>query len=390
MKKILFITVLALLCCGAYAQPQVGPGGEPLRPRMGAPAQPEVFTGVVINDDNSVTFRYKNPKAVKVEVSGEFMEGSAELTERDGVWTYTTPPLAPELYFYSLTVDGQPILDLNYSVVKDIPRWMNYFIITADKGDRGDIYNVNDVPHGTVASRWYDSKTFKNRRRVNIYTPPGYESNTKQKYPVFYLLHGNACDENSWLDLGRAAQILDNLIAMGRAEPMILVMTNGNRAQQAAPAYFGDTYTNGNTLPGIATFPDSFPEVMAFIESNYRTIAKKEGRAIAGFSMGGGHTFTISKDYPNTFDYVGLFSAAGSNISDPAQKQKLIDMKKNGVKLYYIGCGTEDFLYRSVLAYNKQLDDIDFKYYFRETPGGHTWGHWRIYLSEMAQMIFKK
>lgn len=349
-------------------------------------AQNEVFTGVVINPDNSVTFRYRNPKAVKVEVSGEFMDGSAELTERDGVWTYTTAPLASELYFYSLTVDGQPILDLNYSVVKDIPRWMNYFIIG---GEKGDLYSVQDVPHGSVTSRWYESSTLQMRRRMNIYTPPGYE-NGKRKYPVLYLLHGNACDENSWLDLGRAAQILDNLIAAGKAEPMIVVMTNGNPAQQAAPAYFGDTYTNANTRPGIASFTDSFKEVISFIDGNYRTITRKEGRAIAGFSMGGGHAFTISKDYPGTFDYVGLFSAAGSNISDPAQKQKILDMKKNGYKLYYIGCGTDDFLYRSVLNYNRQLDDIDFRYYFRETPGGHTWGPWRIYLSEMVQMLFRK
>ena len=388
MKRIIILTAMTLLAAGAYAQ-QVGPGGEPLRPRQAAPAPQEVFTGVVINEDNSVTFRYMNPKAVKVEVSGEFMQGSAELKEADGVWTYTTEPLAPELYFYSLTVDGSPIVDLYYSVVKDIPRWINYFIIRSEAGDRGDIYSVHNVPHGTVSSRWYRSNTFKNNRRVNIYTPPGYEDSGNKKYPVFYLLHGNACDENSWLDLGRAAQILDNLIAMGRAEPMILVMTNGNPAQQAAPAYYGDTYTNGNTLPGIANFVDSFPEIIDFIDSNYRTIAKKEGRAIAGFSMGGGHSFTISKDYPNTFDYIGLYSAAGSNISDPAQKQKLLDMKKNGVKLYYIGCGTEDFLHRSVLAYNQQLDEIGFKYFYRETPGGHTWGPWRIYLSEMAQMIFK-
>ena len=353
---------------------------------FGVAAQNEVFTGVVINPDNSVTFRYRNPKAVKVEVSGEFMDGSAELTERDGVWTYTTAPLASELYFYSLTVDGQPILDLNYSVVKDIPRWMNYFIIG---GEKGDLYSVQDVPHGSVTSRWYESSTLQMRRRMNIYTPPGYE-NGKRKYPVLYLLHGNACDENSWLDLGRAAQILDNLIAAGKAEPMIVVMTNGNPAQQAAPAYFGDTYTNANTRPGIASFTDSFKEVISFIDGNYRTITRKEGRAIAGFSMGGGHAFTISKDYPGTFDYVGLFSAAGSNISDPAQKQKLLDMKKNGYKLYYIGCGTDDFLYRSVLNYNRQLDDIDFRYYYRETPGGHTWGPWRIYLSEMVQMLFRK
>ena len=366
MKRILLICAFALLAAGAFAQQ-------------------EKIVGVTVNPDNSVTFRYRNPKAVTVEVSGEFMEGSAPLREVDGIWTYTTAPLASEMYFYGLTVDGQPILDLNYSLVKDIPRWMNYFIIG---GEKGDLYSVQDVPHGTVASRWYDSKMLQMRRRVNIYTPPGYE-NGKKKYPVFYLLHGNACDENSWLDLGRAAQVLDNLIAAGKAEPMILVMTNGNPAQQAAPAYFGDTYTNENTRPGIAQFPDTFGEIIAFIESNYRTVNKKEGRAIAGFSMGGGHAFTISKEHPDWFDYVGLFSAAGSNIAAPAERQKLLDYKKKGCKLYYIGCGTEDFLHRSVLAYNRQLDEIGFGYFYRETPGGHTWGPWRIYLSEMAQMLFK-
>ena len=379
MKRKNISTALAMLLAAgslAYAQEQ------PQRP---ARQNPEVFTGVVINGDNSVTFRYKNPKAVKVEVSGEFMEGSAQLVEKDGIWTYTTAPLASEMYFYTLSVDGSPIVDMNYSMTKDIPRWMNYFIIG---GEKGDIYSVQDVPHGTVSSRWYESKMLQMRRRVNVYTPAGYE-NSKKKYPVFYLLHGNACDENSWLDLGRAAQILDNLIAQGKAEPMIVVMTNGNPAQQAAPAYFGDTYTNANTMPGIAAFPDTFSEVIAFVESNYRTINKKEGRAIAGFSMGGGHAFTISKEMPNTFDYVGLFSAAGSNISRDEEKAKLLTMKKNGYKLYYIGCGTDDFLYRNVLAYNKQLDDIGFKYYYRETSGGHTWGPWRIFLSEMVPMLFK-
>ena len=381
MKRKTISTALAMLLAAgslAYAQEQQ----QPQRP---ARQNPEVFTGVVINGDNSVTFRYKNPKAVKVEVSGEFMEGSAQLVEKDGIWTYTTAPLASEMYFYTLSVDGSPIVDMNYSMTKDIPRWMNYFIIG---GEKGDIYSVQDVPHGTVSSRWYESKKLQMRRRVNVYTPAGYE-NSKKKYPVFYLLHGNACDENSWLDLGRAAQIRDNLIAQGKAEPMIVVMTNGNPAQQAAPAYFGDTYTNANTMPGIAAFPDTFSEVIAFVESNYRTINKKEGRAIAGFSMGGGHAFTISKDMPNTFDYVGLFSAAGSNISRDEEKAKLLTMKKNGYKLYYIGCGTDDFLYRNVLAYNKQLDDIGFKYYYRETSGGHTWGPWRIFLGEMVPMLFK-
>lgn len=373
MKKFLLTATLAAISCIAFAQPA----------RM--MQQPEVFKGVIINPDNSVTFQYKNPKAYNVEVSGEFMEGSARLVERDGVWTYTTKPLASELYFYSLTVDGSPILDLNYSVVKDIPRWMNYFIIG---GEKGDLYSVQDVPHGTVASRWYDSAVLKMRRRVNVYTPAGYE-NSKTKLPVFYLLHGNACDENSWLDLGRVAQIMDNLIASGKAKPMIVVMTNGNPAQQAAPAYFGDTYTNGNTMPGIATFPDSFQEVIDFVQSNYRTINNKDSRAIAGFSMGGGHTFTITNDHPDMFSYIGLFSAAGSNIANPEIKEKILNIKKNGCKLYYIGCGTDDFLYRSILNYNKQLDDLGFEYFYRETSGGHTWGPWRIFVSEMAQKLFQ-
>jgi len=373
MKKIFCFVLSAVLSFTLSAQPR------------GPLPQKEVFKGVIINPDNSVTLQYRNPKAVKVEVSGEFMNGSADLVEKDGVWTYTTKPLDSEMYFYSLKVDGMPILDLNWSMVKDIPRWMNYFII---KGDKGDLYNVQDVPHGTVASRWYHSDVLKMDRRVNIYTPAGYESG-KQKLPVFYLLHGNACDENSWLDLGRAAQILDNLIAQGRAVPMIVVMTNGNPAQQAAPAYFGDTYTNANTMPGIATFPESFKEVMDFIEKNYRTINKKEARAIAGYSMGGWHTFSIVCDHPDTFDYIGLFSAAGSDISNPEAKEKVLNLQKNGYKLYYIGCGKDDFLYKRVLDCNSQLDGIGFKYHYRETEGGHTWGPWRIYLTEMSQMLFK-
>lgn len=369
MKKTLIIAALAAISIFSFAQPR---------------QQPKPFVGVVINPDNSVTFQYKNPKAVKVEVSGEFMKGSAELVEKEGVWSYTTAPLESELYFYSLSVDGMPIVDLNYSVVKDIPRWVNYFIIP---GEKGDLYSVQDVPHGTVASRWYDSQMLKMRRRVNIYTPAGYE-NSKEKLPVYYLLHGNACDENAWLDLGRLAQIMDNLIAQGKAKPMIVVMTNGNPAQQAAPAYFGDTYTNSNTMPGIAQFPDTFNEVIKFVESNYRVIAKKEARAIAGFSMGGGHTFAISNNNPNMFDYIGIFSMAGS-LKDPATKQKMLDMKKNGYKLYYLGCGNEDFLWQRVLDFDKELTEAGIDHFFRQTGGGHVWGPWRIYVSEMAQKLFK-
>ena len=250
-----------------------------------------------IGDDNTVTFRIRAPKAVKVQVAGDFLrEGIAELTEKEGgVWEYTTPePLEPELYSYWFIVDGLRINDpSNVFMIRDVGTIMNIFIIG---GGRAELYKVNDVPHGTVARRWYDSPTLGMQRRVTVYTPAGYET-SRAAYPVLYLLHGMGGDEEAWSALGRTAQILDNLIAEGKARPMIVVMTNGNVVCEAAPGEASQglvqpVFNLPKTMDG--TFEQSFPDVVKFVESNYRTVRSKHGRAVAGLSMGGFHSMQIS------------------------------------------------------------------------------------------------
>ena len=369
-----------------------------------------------IHDNNTVTFRLKAPKAVKVQVTGDFLPtqkiktpfgefdgpGVADLNEnKDGVWEFTTPePLKPELYSYTFLVDGLKINDpSNVYMIRDVASVTNVFIIGGD--ERIDLYKVNKVPHGTVSKVWYNSPTLGMDRRLTVYTPAGYETSGK-RYPVFYLLHGMGGDENAWSELGRTAQILDNLIAQGKAKPMIVVMTNGNAALEAAPgeSSLGFTAPNMNlpkTMEG--SFETAFPDVVKFIDKTYRTQANKQGRAIAGLSMGGFHSMHISKQYPDMFNYVGLFSAAlipeimsnkdvKSPVYDDLDKKLKIQFDKKPA-LYYIAIGNKDFLYQANNDYRKMLDEKGYKYEYYETGEGHIWKNWRIYLTEFAPKIFK-
>ena len=263
MKRTIIAAVTLLIASAAFAQQALVPGTGLVSPE--------------INPDNSVTFRYYNPKAITVQVTGDFLPsqvqtitaegrqrrmdvpGVADLKEENGIWTYTTEPLEGELYSYSLIVDGFKTMDpSNIYQNRDIATWTNIFTLSTEKGDKGWYYEVHDVPHGNVSKVWYDSPTLGLKRRMTVYTPAGYEKNTKTKYPVFYLLHGSGGDEDAWADLGRAVQILDNLIAEGKAEPMILVMPNGVYFNQAAPgvaAYhieqpFSVNSRSGGKLPG--------------------------------------------------------------------------------------------------------------------------------------------
>ena len=365
-----------------------------------------------INDNNTVTFRLRAPKAVTVQVTGDFLPtqaietpfgkfdgpGVADLKEgKDGVWEYTTPePLAPELYSYTFLVDGLKINDpSNVYQIRDVASVTNVFLIG---GDRADLYAVNKVPHGTVSKVWYNSKGLGMDRRLTVYTPAGYETSGK-RYPVFYLLHGMGGDENAWSELGRTAQILDNLIAQGKAEPMIVVMTNGNAALEAAPGesslgFAAPTIQLPKTMEG--SFETCFPEVVKFIDKTYRTKANKKNRAIAGLSMGGFHSMHISKEYPDMFDYVGLFSAAimpdkkvQSPIYDDIEGKLAVQFAKKPA-LYYIAIGNKDFLFQANNDYRKLLDSKGYPYKYFETGEGHIWKNWRIYLTEFAPMLFKK
>lgn len=351
-----------------------------------------------IHENQTVTFRLRAPKAVKVQVTGDFLSTeAADLVEnKEGVWEYTTPePLAPELYGYTFLVDGLKINDPNnVHMIRDVSTVTNVFIIG---GERADLYKINDVPHGTVARVWYDSSTAGFDRRLTVYTPAGYETSGK-RYPVFYLLHGMGGDENAWCELGRATQILDNLIAQGKAEPMIVVMTNGNIALEAAPGesslgYVPPTFQLPKTMEG--SFETHFPEVVKFIDKHYRTKANKKSRAIAGLSMGGYHSLHISKQYPDMFNYVGLFSAAimpSKNATSPIYEDmegKLAVQFAKKPALYWIAIGKTDFLYKVNEEYRKLLDEKGYPYEYFENENGHIWRNWRIYLTEFAPKLFK-
>ena len=352
-----------------------------------------------IHENNTVTFRLRAPKAVKVQVTGDFLaKGVADLVEnKEGVWEYTTPePLKPELYSYTFLVDGLKINDpSNVYMIRDVATITNVFIIG---GERANLYKLNDVPHGTVSKVWYDSPSLGMDRRLTIYTPAGYETSGK-RYPVFYLLHGMGGDENAWSELGRATQILDNLIAQGKAEPMIVVMTNGNAALEAAPGESSlgwekqPTFQLPKTMEG--SFEMHFPEVVKFVDKHYRTKANKKSRAIAGLSMGGFHSLHISKQYPDMFNYVGLFSAAimpGKNATSPVYEDmegKLATQFAKKPALYWIAIGKTDFLYKANVEYRKLLDAKGYPYEYFENEDGHIWRNWRIYLSEFAPKLFK-
>jgi enterochelin esterase family protein len=350
-----------------------------------------------IHADNSVTFRLMAPNANQVSVTGDFLvqQETAKMTNNaDGVWSYTTHPLPSELYTYAFNVDGLTVNDPNNVYYRrDVASVLNVLLIG---GGQADLYKVNRVPHGTVAKRWYESPGNHMTRRITIYTPPGYEESNKS-YPVLYLLHGMGGDEEAWMTLGRASQILDNLIAQHKAEPMIVVMPNGNVAQEAAPGesslgFHKPQFQLPHTMDG--KYEETFHEIIRFVDSQYRTIPEKKGRAIAGLSMGGFHTLHISRYYPDTFDYMGLFSAAimpnekvQSKVYDHFD-QTLAAQKANGYKLYWIAIGKEDFLYQANADFRKKLDAMDFPYIYRESEGGHTWRNWRVYLSEFLPLLF--
>ncbi len=403
MKKIMLLAAALLLGSAAFAQQALfgGPGV----------VSPE------INADGSVTFRYQAPKAVRVQVTGDFLPsqtteyemngqkmtfdvpGVADLKEgQNGVWEYTTPfKVAPELYTYTFRVDGNAVIDPNNVFVNRDVASLTSVLLVPEEGARSDLYAVHRVPHGTVSKLWYNSSTAGFDRRLTVYTPAGYET-SKTRYPVLYVLHGVGGDEDAWVTQGRATQILDNLIARGEAKPMIVVFTNGNISQEAAPLENSTGYTRPTmSLPQTmeGTFESAFPEIVKFIDGRYRTIAKKQSRAVCGLSMGGFHTLNISVNYPDMFNYSGMFSAA-IGVSDPSvspmyqnMDEKLATYFAKKPALLWIGIGSTDFLYQSNKDFRAKLDAAGYPYKYMETGGGHIWRNWRIYLSEFVPLLFK-
>lgn len=407
---------------------------------------------VVVNPDNTVTFRVSILDASEVFLTGSFIpkdkeyrtpagtfgkDGKIPMIKTDNIWTFTSDTLASELYTYQFIVDGTPTYDkTNNNYFRDVSDTLSYFII---KGAEADDYITRKVPHGKVIKVWYPS-SFEDmeKRRMTLYFPAEYYTNKHKRFPVLYLLHGSGGDENSWSDGGRAIQILDNLIAEGRAKAMIVVMPNGNINLAAAP---GDDPNNPDIIPSAnntssmygkieSTFMD---EVVGYVDSHYRTLNNKNNRAIAGLSLGGLHTLFITMNNPSSFDYVGLFSAQTTNALNGsrirgAQKlgeswnklksklpfigggkfdrtitkltsdelsiyddmdTKLQNQFADPPKVYYVAVGRDDFVKKLNDDLRKKFDKNGYKYVYNETDGGHTWENWRKYLVDFLPRLFK-
>lgn len=339
------------------------------------------FVSPEINGNN-ITLRMFAPNANNVNIIGDFASQPIPMTRDSlGVWTGTVYDVVPELYIYQFDVDGYKIADASNSYTcRDIS---TIYSLAFVPGKETEKYAVHDVPHGTVSRTWYHSDSTGRDRRFTVYTPAGYEK-SNDSYPVLYLLHGMGGDEEAWMTLGRASQILDNLIAEGAVKPMIVVMPNGNIDLAAAPGesslgYVPPTTRLPHTMDG--TFESSFKELVNHVDSTYRTIADKEHRAVAGLSMGGYHSLNISQMYPNDFGYVGMFSAA---IPEQFLNGAYVDNKQD----LWMAIGEDDFLYEPNAKFRKTLFDTGVGYVYLESKGGHTWKNWRLYLSQFLPRLF--
>jgi len=369
-------------------------------PRFGGPQGPRVVSPEV-SADRKITFRILAPKAQAVRLTSTDIPGNnqgAEMTKGDeGVWEVTLGPVEAGTYRYNFNVDGVSVIDpRNPSTSESNSNtWSLVYVPGAD------LMDTKDVPHGAVAEVTYYSKTLKRFRRMHIYTPPGYESG-QGKYPVFYLLHGAFDCDDSWTSVGRAGFILDNLIAAGKAKPMVVVMPAGH----TGPFTFGPR-SDGSSRPPVDEFVQDFlNDVMPYAEKNYRVYTDKEHRAIAGLSMGGSQTLNIAIPNPDKFAHVGVFSSgifgitgegrggAASAASGPTweeQNKANLDNAelKKGLKLVWFATGKEDFLVGTSRATVDMLKKHGLEVAYKETDGGHTWINWRNYLGEFAPQLFQ-
>lgn len=393
MKKILMKTVavaaMMMLCVSVFAQEM-----HSLSFRR-AVKSPEVT-------EQGITFRFNAPKARKVQVSASWLgynPAAAEMTQgQDGVWSVTLPLPAPELYTYNFVVDGVTMLDpVNVFVQRDGARYMNAVLV---EGGYADYYKESDKP-GNLEQVWYHSAENDMTRRLYVYTPYGYEpKKTKVKYPVLYLLHGGGGDEDAWSTLGRTCQILDNLIAAGKAEPMLVVMPNGNPSQYASQTL--GIPENKNTKEynsGFDNYTSLVADIIPFIESRYNVIANKSGRAVAGLSMGGGQSFYIAFRNVDKFSAVGVFasgligsSAIGGQPFDAEQQipGMLSQPEKfNKFDVIYLSCGEQDNRIDGMKEFKETLDAKGYNgVVWEQWPGGHEWKVWRRDLAAFVQLIF--
>ena len=357
MKLSIYITATLLLTCGGmFAQ------------------RPPTISSPDVNPDHSITFRYYSKTAQSVTLKSEFLKSPLYFKgDTSGIWTLTVPPVKPDIYPYSFLVDSVETADPNNTYIFANERFKRSIVDIP--GDAPLVHSLQNVPHGKISYRYYNSTTLGITRQLLIYTPPGFNPNGKIKYPVLYLIHGGSDTEETWIKVGNANLIADNLIAQKKAVPMIIVMPYGNVRPKPMPDFTKDVIN----------------DIIPFIESNYPVLIDSKNRAVAGFSVGGGQTLNIGMTNTDKFAYI--CSYAPFTATEEFQKNFTNWSPDAGkinkqVKLFTISVGTEDFLYESVKKNIAMFEEkkINLKPYI--VSGGHTWMNCKLYLATTLQEIF--
>ena len=370
-----------------------GPGVKAQAIPRPAPTPNDTLVSPEVLPDHRVTFRIYAPKATEVAVRGEWapMRGLVNAGEKmakgdQGVWSITVGPLAPDIYRYSFNLDGVKVVDpKNPGVTEGMTNPDSIFEVP---GKETAFEDLSPVPHGDVRIVWYPSSALGMTRRMHIYTPPGYEA-SDVRYPVLYLLHGGGDNDTGWYTIGRANVILDNLLAQGRAKPMIVVMPFGHTVAFNMNDISGSMARNAEGFSN-----DLLKDIIPYVEKNYRVVTTSDGRAIAGLSMGGMETLYVGLSHPDKFSYLGVFSAGifgGEQEFEELHQAALESPETNQrLKLFWIACGTQDSLaYPGAKRLTEVLNRHGIKYELRESDGGHTFMNWRHYLYEFAPKLFR-
>jgi enterochelin esterase-like enzyme len=350
--------------------------------------EPARIVSPEVQSDGHVTFRFRSPNAAKVELSLEGQRDHTPMQKDDqGVWSVTIGPLQPDFYGYAFVQDGVALVDPSNPLLK--PNLLDQESEVHVPG-AGLSWEVADIPHGVVHHHFYHSKIAKDDRDVFVYTPPGYDACDKREYPVLYLLHGFSDEANGWTAVGRANVILDNLIAEGKAKPMIIVMPLGYgdmRVIQQRSLHDHDLSSRN-----ISLFSDMLlGEVIPQVEAQYRVKKDRGSRAIAGLSMGGGESLMAGLNHLDQFAWIGAFSSGGGlgNRGFDEEFPHLDASANHKLKLLWIACGTDDDLIKLNRDFKSWLKDKSAQFTDVETPGMHTWLVWRRNLTIFASLLFR-
>ena len=390
MKAYRTIIAAALLLVPLFVKAQPAAGdGQRLTPEVMARLFPAGVVSPEYNADGSVTFRCQAPDAREVKLDCQMLAQAAPMYKgENGVWTITVTPGKPDIYPYCFLIDGMQVADPNNMFIFPNEGFKNSL---ADvRGPVPSVQDIRDVPHGKVSYRYYHSKTCNIDRVMCVYTPAGYDPNGKEKLPVLYLIHGMTDTYETWFKVGHVNNILDNLIADGKAKRMIVVMPYANPYPEMIRQGKAERYDSMGT--DIVT-NEIMKDVKPFIEANYKVKTSAADRAVAGFSLGGRQALACGLGNPKSFQYVCAMAPAifgeeyKSNFSNGTYAP-LADVKKN-VKFLWLGTGTSDFLIEASRGLDAYLNEQGVKHTFYTPDGGHTWMNCRDYLTQIAQKLFK-